>query len=268
MRFTRSLLLALPALALAEDAQVPLMDKVKGWFNKASSIIPSSMSSMSSSVAPAAETPVDVTAARIAEYVVTPLTLDNWNDVLAPSADGGEGPEDWMVYMTGGNATCYGLCGNVTKAWNESVPILALEPNRPKLAILDCDQEQVLCNMWAGGPPSIWYFRIPHPQPDQSAPATPVYIFGMSRNATTAKDIVQIVTEKKYEDKVPYEGIFHPFDGLFARYGVALPIAYVLWGFAKMPSWAPMLIISLFSRSFMRMGQPPAPARGGAQPAQ
>jgi hypothetical protein len=113
MRFSRSLVLALPALALAEE-QVPLMDKVKGFFNKATSIV--------SSAVPSAPSPVDAGAAKVAEIVVSPLNQENWRSVLTPSPASAvtDGPEHWMVYITGGNKTCFGLCGNATRAWNVS----------------------------------------------------------------------------------------------------------------------------------------------------
>lgn len=90
------------------------MDRVKGFFNKAQSIV--------SSAVPSVPSPADAGASKVAEVVVSPLTLENWKSVLAPSAASavkGE-PEHWMVYINGGNKTCYGLCGNATKAWNVS----------------------------------------------------------------------------------------------------------------------------------------------------
>lgn len=112
MRFSRSLLLALPALALAEE-QVPLFDKLKGYLNKATAAVSSAIPAVS---------PLDAGAAKVAEHVVSPLTLENWQSVLTPSGSAiqSEGPEHWLVYITGGNVTCYGLCANATKAWNVS----------------------------------------------------------------------------------------------------------------------------------------------------
>lgn len=119
MRFSSTLLLALPALAVAQE-QVPLADKVKGWFNKAQSYV--------SSAVPAVPSPADAGAAKVAEYVVTPLKHDNWKSVITPDASAaGTGPEEWMIFVTGGNKTCYGLCGNVTAAWNVSIAISTME---------------------------------------------------------------------------------------------------------------------------------------------
>lgn len=110
MRVSSALLVALPALALAED-QVPLVDKVKGWFNQAQSYV--------STAIPAAATPVEAAASKIAETAVANLTLENWRQTINSSASASAaGPQEWMIYVTGGNKTCFGLCGNTTAAWN------------------------------------------------------------------------------------------------------------------------------------------------------
>lgn len=111
MRFTSSLLLALPALTLAQD-QVALGERLKGWFNKATANIQSSIPSVMPN-------PIDAGAAKVAEQVVHPMNLSNWKDVLKPdeSALGGQ-PEEWIVFFDGENKTCYGLCANASKAWN------------------------------------------------------------------------------------------------------------------------------------------------------
>jgi hypothetical protein len=116
MRYS-TILLALPALSLAEE-QIPLADKLKGWFSKAQSYIPTSVPS----IIPES---VDAGASKVAEVVVHPLKLDNWKDVLSPSASAAQssGPEEVLVMINGGNKTCYGLCGNATEAWNVRFPI-------------------------------------------------------------------------------------------------------------------------------------------------
>lgn len=107
MRCTPTFLLALPAIVAAQQ-QKPLQDTVQGWFNKAKSYIPSSVSS-----------PIDAGAARVAAEKVTPLTRDNWVSTLTPSDSSAfsDGPEEWMVFISGGNKTCYGRCEGVEQAW-------------------------------------------------------------------------------------------------------------------------------------------------------
>ncbi|OCK85750.1 hypothetical protein K432DRAFT_286154 [Lepidopterella palustris CBS 459.81] len=243
MRCASRLLLALPALALAQE-QFPIADKIKGWLNQAQSFI--------SSAVPAVPSTMDAGAAKVAEHVEIFLTLDNWQSVLAadPSATTA-GPDDWMVYITGGNRTCYGLCGNATIAWNESVALLSALPTAPKFAVLDCEEQPILCNAWSVGPPSIYYMSIPHALADQSTPATTVRWIPLNRTSVIASDITTLVTKQAYKNTEPYEGIWHPFNGLIAQYDLALPVGYVVWGFSKMPSWLPMIAISFLSRSFM-----------------
>jgi hypothetical protein len=120
MRVSSSLLLALPALAVAEE-QIPLLDKVKGFFNKATAAVSSSIPSMPSAPVDSAANKAAVNAAAAIQY---PLTLENWKEVL--TVDPTASPpttQDWLIFATGGNSTCFGLCGNATKAWNVGISL-------------------------------------------------------------------------------------------------------------------------------------------------
>ncbi|KAF2760551.1 hypothetical protein EJ05DRAFT_536640 [Pseudovirgaria hyperparasitica] len=260
MRFSSTLVFALSALAVAEE-QAPLADKVKGWFNKAQSYV--------SSAVPAPSHLIDAGAAKVASAVVSPINRENWKTVIRPTSALSEGPEEWVVYVTGGNTTCFGRCANATKAWNESVALMSPNPKRPNFAILDCEEDPILCNAWAVGPPALYYILLPKPLPDQSKPSTTVYYIPMNRTSITAREITKLVAEKGYQDFKPYEGPYHPFDGLLAQFGLDIPLAYVSWGFSKLPSWAPMIIISFLSRSFMgrRMNPNRGAGTAGAAPA-
>jgi len=110
MRFTSAFLLALPAIVAAQQ-QKPLQDTVQEWFNKAKSFMPGAVTS-----------PIDTAAARVAAEKVTLLTKDNWASTLTPSASSSfsDGPDEWMVFFSGGNKTCYGQCEGLEKAWNVS----------------------------------------------------------------------------------------------------------------------------------------------------
>lgn len=113
MRVSSALLLALPVLSLAQE-QVPLADKLKGWFNKAtekaSEYVPTSV--------PTPKSPVDAGAAKVAEYTVKKLNNNNWRQELQVSPDAPKGhPETWMIFLTG-NSTCLNGCGNATREWN------------------------------------------------------------------------------------------------------------------------------------------------------
>jgi hypothetical protein len=92
---------------------------------------------------------------------------------------------------------------------------------------------------------------LPHPGPDQSKPATTVRYIPLNRTTVTTKDITEIHTKQLWKEIAPYEGPFHPFDGWLQQYGLAVPLSYVMTGFAKMPSWLPMIAVSFLSRTFM-----------------
>ena len=233
------LLLALPALAAAQ-AQKPLVDTAKSWFEKAKSYVPS-----------AAQKPLEAGAAKVAAANVTPLTASNWEEVLTPSSTPVGGPDTWMVLISGGNKTCYGRCGKVEEAWNESAALFAADPTAPHLASVNCDKEAVFCSTWAASPPSIWHIQRPIAQADQSTPATTIHIVPLNSTTTTAQEIVQIHTQKTYEKRPVYEGAFHPFDGYLAKFYLNKPAGYVIFGFSQIPSWAFMIGISMFSRNIM-----------------
>lgn len=242
LRFTTMLvlaplLLALPAIATAQE-QKPLgpslLDKVKSY-------IPG-----------LAQDPVAAGAAKIAAANVTPLTNSNWEEVLAPkSTSPGQGPETWMVFVSGGNKTCYGRCGKVEEAWNETAALFAADPTAPHLAYLNCDKQPVLCSTWAAAAPTIWHIQRPIAQADQSTPATTIHIVPLNTTTTTAQKIVQIHTQKTYEKRPVYEGAFHPFDGYLAKLYLNKPAGYAIFAFSQIPSWAFMIGISMFSRNMM-----------------
>lgn len=102
MRFT-SLVAFLPALALAQE-QVPLADRVQGWFNKAKQYVPTAV--------PA--DPMVKMAEKVSEKRVTPVTLQNAQSILTPASEA----QDWLVFVTGGNKTCFGRCEHAEKAFN------------------------------------------------------------------------------------------------------------------------------------------------------
>ncbi|KAF7676237.1 hypothetical protein GT037_005742 [Alternaria burnsii] len=248
MRFSSGILLALPVLAVAEE-QVPLLDKVKGFFNKATAAVSASIPSMPSAPVDTATSKAASNAAAAIQY---PITLENWKEVL--TVDPTASPpttQDWLIFTTGGNTTCFGLCGNATKAWNASLPIMAAKTNAPKFAYLDCEAEPILCNAWSVGAPALYYFQVPKPMADQSAPVPTVRYQPLNRTSTTTETFKKLIVDNDIEQVTPYEGPFHPFNGALQQYNLAIPYGYVTWGFSKMPSWMPMIIISFLSRSFM-----------------
>lgn len=101
--------------------------------------------------------------------------------------------------------------------------------------------------MWSAGAGSIWLIEL-LPEP------APVDIFVRRFNLSTVTPDDFIESYKTREDKTQFkkkDGYFHPFDGELVKYGVAVPVAYVLWGLSVVPSWAMMLGVSFLSRTMM-----------------
>ncbi|KAL1305210.1 hypothetical protein AAFC00_002128 [Neodothiora populina] len=252
MRFS-PVVLALPTVALAAE-QVPLMDQVKGWFNKATQAISSSVPSAPSMPSVPNVNPVNAAAAKVADLSVERVTLENYKEVLVPGATtttSASGIDNVMLLITGGNKTCFGVCGHAEAEWNKSIPLIAASKEPPRLVVLNCETDPVLCNAWAAGPPTVMYMQLPKPLEDQSTPATSVYSIALNRTSVTAGEIAAIHTDAKYAEKAPYEGYFHPFDGQLAQYGLAIPFGYAVYYFNMVPSWAMMVGISFLSRTFM-----------------
>jgi hypothetical protein len=246
-----TIVLALPALAAAQQ-QIPIVDQVKGWFAKATESLGAAVSSASESISVSVPNPVASGAAAVSALKVENVGLENYNEVLRPnSPTASTGIDNWMMLVTGGNKTCMGTCTKAETAFNESVALLAATPNPPHLAMLNCETDPVLCHAWVVNPPSIVYMQLPQPLADQSTPASTVYFIGLNRTSVTASRIADLHLQQKYLQAKPYEGIFHPFDGELAKYGLNIPFGYVMWGFSFIPSWAMMIGVSFLSRSFM-----------------
>lgn len=248
---TSTLLLALPVLTSAQ--QIPFLDpyleQFKSWFGKASDSISSAIPSAPSVSIP---NPIASGAKKIASLKVERLTLDNHKDVLKPgAATASPGFEEWMVFVTGGNKTCYGHCGRAEEAFNESVALVSASRNPPNLAMLNCETDGVLCNAWTVTVPGVLHMFLPQPLADQSSPSSTVRYIKVNRTSVTAPELAAIHLTEKYKETEPYEGYFHPFNGPLATAGLNIPLGYVLWGFSRVPSWVFMVAVSFFSRTFV-----------------
>ncbi|KAL8992617.1 MAG: hypothetical protein Q9169_006963 [Polycauliona sp. 2 TL-2023] len=241
MRLTTSTLLPLLPLLTAAQQQKPLSESLQSWFEKAKSYIPSQAQ---------ATHPLTSTAAST---TVTTITSSNWQSVLSPSSSASplDGPEEWMVLFSGGNKSCYGRCARVETAWQESAVFLGMDPTAPHLGYVHCDESPLLCTTWAASVPTIWHIQLPVAGDDQSRPATTIRKLGLNTTTVTANDIVKIHAEKTYEKRPVYEGALHPFDGWAATTGLNVPMGYVLYAAARIPSWAFMIVISMGSRYVM-----------------
>ena len=245
MYLTSTLLLSLPALSAAQ-AQKPLGDQARAWYEKAKSYLPSQPT-----IPSAVKDPVGATAAKIASKEVTFLNMSNYEDFLTPDPTSSNSPQEYMILVSGGNKTCAGKCEKLEREWNATASVLAADLTAPKLGYINCDKQGVLCATWMAKPPTIWHIQRPVPREDQSKPASTVYVNYLNITETTTGDIVALHTGKKYETGLLYEGAFQPFDGMVAQYGLTKVVGYVVYAFGLVPSWAFMLVISLVSRTFM-----------------
>ncbi|KAI1297350.1 hypothetical protein F5Y03DRAFT_281905 [Xylaria venustula] len=257
MRFnSASALLSLPLLAAADtpgyQAQFQeYLGQAQGYFEKVASSIPS----------PNKYDPAAAAAAKTGSNIDV-IGLHNWKDTLyEPVTPGSTTPEEWWVLISGGNKTCFGHCGRVEAAFNETAARFATEPEAPHLALLNCDNQPVLCNAWSAPVGSLWIFEM-LPEP------SPVNIFTKRLNLTTitSDDLIQLHKDGHKTATQEHDGLFHPFKGTLAQNGLSVPAGYVLWVFGLLPSWAFMILVSLLSRRMMssRMeGQ----MHGGPRPA-
>lgn len=241
MRLSTASVLALPLLAAAQQEN-PL-DQVKAqaqyWFDKVSSYLPNPNK---------AHTP-DVASSKAAARPLHVLTLDNWEATIRGSVNpASTKPEEWWVMVTGGNKSCFGHCLHAETAWNETAALWSVDPTSPNLGYINCDNQPVLCNVWGAGPPSLWIMEV-LPPPAQ----VDIRVKGLNatEGETTVKSFVDLRTSQEWRTKPKFASYFHPFDGPFAQYGVSVPIAYVLWVFATVPSWVFMIGISFLSRTIM-----------------
>ncbi len=101
-------LLLLPLLVAAD--QNPLVGKAYGLFDQAKAYVAGAAESL-----PDLPNPIDAGASKVAGRVVERINIRNWQRKLAPKPDG---EEEWMIYLTGGNKSCFGKCGPMNTVWN------------------------------------------------------------------------------------------------------------------------------------------------------
>lgn len=264
MRFsTSAAVLALPLLATAAESP---FEQYKAKFQQF-------IGSFTGTVSSAADAVVNEVpkATKAAKQNITPkkvdiLTINNWKDTLyAPVKPEATQPEEWLVFVTGGNKTCYGHCDKVEQAWNETVVKLGAMPNSPHLGYLDCDNEPVLCNAWSASTGALWIFdMVPKPADID------VYWKPLNLSSTTSQDILDLHAAGKEKFRlITSDAYFHPFNGFLAKNNLAVPLAYAIWALNVIPSWATMLIVSFVSRSMMNRAADPSGGRapGAGAPA-
>ncbi|KAL7624165.1 hypothetical protein AAE478_005722 [Parahypoxylon ruwenzoriense] len=266
MRFsTVSAILGLPMLAAAAD--VPDYQALfENYLGQAQSILAKVTSKIPH---PNKYDPIAAADAKASVLNMDILALDNWKNILyGPVKPESTTPEEWWVLITGGNRTCFGHCGRLEAAFNETAAKWAATPDAPHTALLSCEDQPVLCGAWSAPVGALWIFEV-LPEP------APVNIWAKRFNTTTvtSDDIIKFQKEGYKSAAKLHEGFFHPFNGPLAKNGLSIPVGYILWFFNLLPSWAFMILVSIFSRSMMtnRMnnqmqGDRRPPAAGQAAP--
>ncbi|KAJ9165065.1 Peptidyl-tRNA hydrolase [Coniochaeta hoffmannii] len=266
MRLSSSAVLALPLLAAAQGP-FEQFEQYKAQFQN----FLSGFGAKAPTEAPSAKTnPVQAAEAAIGATQVDVLTLSNWKDVLyGPVKADQTTPTEWWVLISGGNKTCFGHCDKVEKAFNASAARFSLLPKAPHMALINCDDQPVLCNSWSASSGTVWSIdMVPPPAPVE------IYRKRMNLTSTTDQTFVDLYNKGDKEGWTYHDGYFHPFNGPLAKNGLSVPIGYFFYVFNAIPSWAMMLVVSFFSRSMMnrRMGvnnqggRAPAAAPRGAPP--
>lgn len=244
MRFS-TVVAALPVLVAAQQSPLdqvralaqPYLAPVQQYIEKIQKFIPN----------PHSYDPVAAAAAKAAGANIDYIGSSNWESTLRPAGKSyAKGTEEWWVLITGGNKTCYGYCGQVDKAYNETAALFAVDPSAPHLAVLNCDQSPVLCHSWSASPAALWIFDIGAP-----GTKTDLHKVRLNTTSTDVQTFQDIKSKKEYKSEAPAEGYFHPFDGQLRQLGLATPAGYILWVFSVVPSWLMMISISFASRQFM-----------------
>jgi len=237
MRFSTTAVatLGFPLIAAAEG---DLLSQAQALFNK---YVPN----------PNRYDPVGAAEAKLGEMKLHTLTLNNWNETFFSNTNSqSTKPDEWWVFVTGGKKTCFDRCEQAELAWNQTAAKFAVTPGAPHTALLNCEDQPILCHSWSCPPGALWAFEI-LPAPNK----VNVWVRGMNLTTATSDDFVQYletVKDKGYNGTLyEHSGAFHPYDGFVANNGLAVPVGYAIWILNLVPSWAFMIGISMFSRYFV-----------------
>ncbi|KAI1816425.1 hypothetical protein GGS20DRAFT_538265 [Poronia punctata] len=250
-------LLALPLLATADVPEYQAqfqqyLGQAQGYVEKFASKIPS----------PNRYDDAAAAAAKSGSDKISTLGLHNWKNTLyEPVTSGSATPEEWWLLITGGNKTCFGRCGQVEAAFNETAAKFATDDKAPHMALLNCDDQPVLCNAWSAAAGNLWILEM-LPEPSNIN----IWSKRLNMTTTTSDDLVQLHKNGYKEEAHLHDGLFHPFNGAIAQNGLSTVVGYVLWAFSLVPSWAFMIFVSFFSRRMMS-GRMEDQMRGGPRPA-
>lgn len=149
-------------------------------------------------------------------------------------------------------------CGPAEVAFNATAEKFALDPKAPHMALLNCDDQPVLCTIFSCNANSLWAI-------DLLPPGNKVDIWARRINGTTvtSQTLVDLHAAHDRADWHLLNHAFHPFNSWIAEHGLSVPVGYFIWFFATVPNWAVMLLVSFASRRMMnrRMAAGPNPPR-------
>jgi len=262
MRFESSAALTaslLSSLVAAETQQYPFSGQINALWEQVTPYLPGYADPYVAS-SPSSTSP---------EKTVVSLTSQNWVSTLQP-LHSAEGPaphtvEHWMILVTGGNKTCFGKCANLDEVWIEASAVAVKDKRSPNLGLIDCENNLLLCATWGASPAEVWWIEpetshIPEParatplaNPATSAPQTKRDIFVTKLNTTTvtAPQILSLYRDGEYKQGKLLDTVFHPFDGWLVKYGLNVPVGYVIFATNMIPSWTFMLIVTFTMRMFL-----------------
>lgn len=138
-----------------------------------------------------------------------------------------------------------GHCTRFETAFNETAAKFADLDTAPRMALLNCDDQPILCNSWIAAPGNVWAFQM-------LPPPAPVDVYRRKFNFTsvTSDDLVKL-GDGDHATFTLVDSWFHPFHGAATDLGLSVPFGYIVWTFNLVPQWALMLVVSLVSRTMM-----------------
>ncbi|SPO03365.1 uncharacterized protein DNG_06048 [Cephalotrichum gorgonifer] len=245
MRLSTSILMAMPLAAYAAEEGKSVIDEYKAKFD-------GFLGSFGAK-------PVQLTPEQQARYgaeekpveggALTELTLGNWKETLYSSIpEGSTTPEDWWVFVTGRGKSCNGFCLKAESAFNQTAETFAAqtETDTPNMALINCDNEPILCSSWSCGPGSLWVFDL------LPAPAdVDVHLTRVNLSSITPETFAGYLDPAARANFTQLESVFHPFNSNLAKYDLAVPFGYAIHYISKIPNWAFMFGLSAISRTMM-----------------
>lgn len=120
------------------------------------------------------------------------------------------------------------------------------ETQTPNMALLNCEDEPILCNAWSCSPGALWVVDLLPPPSDVD-----IYATRLNLSSITTEDIQAYLDPAARTKFRRSESMFHPFNSQIAKLGLSVPVGYVVYYTSMVPSWAFMFGISALSRTMM-----------------